>query len=1025
MKNNLKNTLLTVCMLPALFSANHALAINVADVASGVTPAQMEAALSGTGVTISNLIVTNPGNCPNFNQGVGIFTNGTTATGAGPVLSEPTGVIVSNSAFNTGNAVNTSNDAANATNLLCNGITSDADLVAIEPGTVNGEYAAIEFDVVPQSTILAIPFQFGSDEFPEYVCSNFGDLVGIFVSGAGISGPFSGALNAENFAKTAAGDLSSINWVNTGIVGQNGNIANCGSLSNAAFYSDNSSGNPTGGSPAVALTNANLEVDGFTNTLFQPITVVAGQTYHVKIAVADSADRNFDSTAFIHPLFSTGTFSGFDFGDAPDSYGTLTSSAGPNHGVDTSIFMGAGAPDNEVTGIPTVNADGDDLNNTDDEDGISSFPLLLSSATSYSVNVNVTNNSGNTARLVGWIDFNRNGTFESGEGTQTNVANGTNGSNVALNWPALSGLVGGDTYVRVRFSSDIGLSIFTTGSAMSDGEIEDYPLTIQTVNFDKYVSTNATCTDTLDTLTVTPGTNVYYCYTVSNPNPVAFAINPGNTSDDQGHDISGLEQNYPPGTSQTVIVGPIIAGGAQLPVGVNTINNAQIIVTIGGSDAPDNESASLTVSINPPASGVKQLYFDSVSAVAPAPNLTRSPPAIDTVSNNIAGGATFTLDQGIVFQAPFTITGGSVTTVQLRMRRRGGGGARTVQAQLQLFDGTTATTIGTNSITWNAAGWQTLQVPINIAAAANFATGDAVRIVLTNTSANNRNIQLRTLQGAIRSEVQMQSSTVINIDSIEVFSAAYPSTLGFSSYEPGSSVFIRATVSDPFGNADITGANITITDTTPTVQVNNAAMTSVATPTGATRVYEFQYTLPATPEGFWDMSVTANEGSEGTISHTNQQTLIVGTTAINISKNSATISDPVNISSNPKAISSAIVEYTITVENSGFGYVDTDSLVITDPLSPATTFYFGSPFNPANIVDGATASGLVVPLDVNDITYSNDGGSTFITPVIDANGFDITAPPINFIRINPTGEFGGSDGTNHPSMELKFRVRVD
>jgi len=1021
-KNNLKNTLLTSGMLSSLIVMPAALAVNVADVASGVTTAQMEAALTGTGVTISNLTVTNPGNCPNFNQGVGVFTNGTVPVGPGPVLGEPAGVVVSNSAFNNAaNAVSSSNNAANVTNLLCNGTTSDADMVAIEAGTVNGEYAAIEFDVVPQSTILAIPFQFGSDEFPEYVCSNFGDLVGIFVSGPGITGPFSGGLQAENFAKTAAGDLSSINWVNTGAVGQNGNIANCGSLANAAFYSDNSNGNPTGGNAAVALTNANLELDGFTNTLFQPITVVAGQVYRVKIAVADSADRTYDSTAFIHPLFSTGTFSGFDYADAPDSYGTLTSSGGPNHGVDTSIFMGTAAPDNEITGIPTVNADGDDLDNSDDEDGVSSFPVLVTSATSYSVNVNVTNNSGSSARLVGWIDFNRNGIFESGEGTQTNVANGTNGSNIALNWPALSGLVGGDTYVRIRFSSDLGLSIFTTGSTMSDGEVEDYPLTIQTVNFDKYVSTNATCNDTLDTLTVTPGTNVYYCYTVSNPNAQAFVISPGNTSDDQGHDISGLEQNYPAAATQTVIVGPVVASGAQLPTGVTTVNNAQVIATISGSDVTDNESASLTVNINPPASGVKQLYFDSVNTVTP--DLTRTPPAVDTISNNIAGGSTFTLNQGIVFQAPFTITGGSVTTVQLRMRRRGGGGARTVQAQL--FNGTTPTLIGTNSITWNAAGWQTIQVPINIATDANFATGDFVSIVLTNTSANNRNIQLRTLDGVIRSEVQMQSNTVVNVDSIEVFSAAFPSTVKFSSYEPGSTVFIRATVSDPFGSADITGANITITDTTPAVQINNAAMTSVATPTGATRVYEFQYTIPANPDGFWDVSVTANEGNEGTVAHTELQTMVVGTTNINISKNTETISDPVNLTANPKAISNAIVEYTIRVENSGFGYVDVDSLVITDPLPTNTTFFFGSPFNPANIVDGTNVSGLVIPLDVNDITYSNDGGTSFVAPVIDGDGFDITAPPINFIRINPTGEFRGSDGTNHPSMELKFRVRVD
>lgn len=1010
---SLKITITGICLL----LAGQASAITVTDVASGVTTAQMQTTLQGTGVTISNLTITTPAGC-NANQGVGLFTNGTSPVGPGPVLGEPTGVTLSSGAIAAANRLDSSNNVANVRNVLCAGAVSDADMVTLEPATVAGEYAAIEFDVVPQYTILAIPFQFGSDEFPEYVCSNFNDVVGIFVRGPGIAGPFSGGY--QNYAKTAAGDLSSINWVNTGVVGQNGNIANCGSLANAAFYSDNSSGNATGGNATVATTNANLEMDGFTNTLFQPITVVAGQTYHVKIAVADAGDLQWDSAAFIHPLFSTDTFSGFDYGDAPDSYGTLTTNGGPNHGIDNTIFMGAVVPDSEITGIPSVNADGDDLNNTDDEDGISSFPVLLSSATSYSVNVNVTNNSGNSARLVGWIDFNRNGIFESGEGTQTTVFNGTSGATVALNWPVISGLVGGDTYARIRLSSDPDLSLFTTGSAMSDGEVEDYALPISTVNFDKYVSTNASCSDTLDTLTVTPGTNVYYCYTVSNPNAQSFVINTGNTSDDQGHDISGLEQTYAASASQTVIVGPIIAGSAQLPTGVTTVNNAQVIATISGSNVTDNESASVTVTTILPASGVKQLYFDALNA---APDLTRVPPAANTRTGNID---VLTLNQGIAFQAPFVITGGSTANVQLNIRRRSAGGARTVQ--VDLFNGNTGALIGSNTATWNANGWQILPVAINIAADVNFAVNDFVRVVVSNIPASNGNIQLDSVRGGVHSEVQMQSSTVINVDSIDVFAAPYPATTQFSSYEPGSTAYIRATVSDPFGSADITGANISVTDSTPTVQVNNQAMASVATPTGATRVYEYPYIIPATPDGFWSINITANEGTEGTVSHTSQATMIVGTTNITISKNSTVLSDPIN-ASNPKAIPNAIVEYAIAVENSGFGYVDLNTTVLTDPIPAETIFYFGSPLNPATFVDGATASGLSFTFTslastTDDIDFSNDGGLSFITPTIDGNGFDTTVPPINFIRINPKGEFIGSDGVNIPSMEIKFQVKV-
>ena len=384
-KNNLNAAIAGI----ALFVSINVDAINVFN-ANTVTEIQMETALTGSGVTISNLTITNPGSCANFRRGSGIFTNGTTAVGPGPVLSEPTGVVISSGDFaNATNSLDTANNDNNTTLALCTANTSDADMVLLEAGTVRGEYAAIEFDVVPQSTTLAIPFQFGSEEFPEYVCSIYTDIVGIFVSGTGINGIYSGPLNAENYGKTAGGDLSSINWVNTGVVGQNGNFAQCSSLANAALYTDNSNGDLTGGNTTVANTNANLESDGFTNKLFQPISVVAGDTYHVKIAVADTEDRTFDSAAFIHPLFSTGTFSGFDYADAPDTYGTLTSNAGPSHGVDAGIFMGT-IPDAEVTGIPTVGADGDDLDNTDDEDGIASFPVLLSNATTYSVNVNVT-----------------------------------------------------------------------------------------------------------------------------------------------------------------------------------------------------------------------------------------------------------------------------------------------------------------------------------------------------------------------------------------------------------------------------------------------------------------------------------------------------------------------------------------------------------------------------------------------------------------------------------------------------------
>jgi len=101
------------------------------------------------------------------------------------------------------------------------------------------------------------------------------------------------------------------------------------------------------------------------------------------------------------------SFVSSDFGDAPASYGT------PSHIVDcTNLRIGA-LEDDESGAQPTVNADGDDLNKTDDEDGITTLPVLNSNATqNVSVTVNsIKNATGSTANLYGWIDFNGDGQF--------------------------------------------------------------------------------------------------------------------------------------------------------------------------------------------------------------------------------------------------------------------------------------------------------------------------------------------------------------------------------------------------------------------------------------------------------------------------------------------------------------------------------------------------------------------------------------------------------------------------------------
>lgn len=75
-------------------------------------------------------------------------------------------------------------------------------------------------------------------------------------------------------------------------------------------------------------------------------------------------------------------------------------------------------------------------------------------------------------------------------------------------------------------------------------------------------------------------------------------------------------------------------------------------------------------------------------------------------------------------------------------------------------------------------------------------------------------------------------------------------------------------VSDPFGYADISGATITITDSSGTVQLASTALdftnsTYLKASSGALKTYEYAYTVPSTgPAGDWSIKVTAAEGSE-------------------------------------------------------------------------------------------------------------------------------------------------------------------
>ena len=219
------------------------------------------------GVTITNSsLVSNA-------TSAGVYDGGDSV----PLQIPLTGAILS-----TGNAV----IPASNTSSGFTGITltpPDADLDGLIPGaTTESTSLTLEIQVDPGSGIQSgsFLFQFGSEEFSEFVGSGFNDVLGGFVNGGA----------ATNFLRDSTGSLISIN--------------------NALFDIDNE------------MNVLNIEYDGLTVGLLAQFPLQVG-TNIVKIAVGDVGDRSFDSGILMTDL---------QFGDEEVGTGGVTAAALPQTG---------------------------------------------------------------------------------------------------------------------------------------------------------------------------------------------------------------------------------------------------------------------------------------------------------------------------------------------------------------------------------------------------------------------------------------------------------------------------------------------------------------------------------------------------------------------------------------------------------------------------------------------------------------------------------------------------------------------
>lgn len=258
---------------------------------TSLTPQQLvQDVLAGTCVQVSNVSFNGVADPTTARPGSGSFTNGgATNLGLG------SGVILSSGPVD---QIAAPASAFQSSPLTPN-YTTDADLQSIT-GVGIQNASILEFDFVPSGDSISFRYVFGSEEYPEFVCSQFNDAFGFFLSGPGINGPFTD--NAVNLALIPGGNTPvAINTVNSGTPGGGYPGSTCAAANpnwqtDSQYYVDNASG-------------TTIVYDGLTVVLTARAAVQCGEVYHIKLAIADASDGSYDSGVFLE----AGSFSSVPF----------------------------------------------------------------------------------------------------------------------------------------------------------------------------------------------------------------------------------------------------------------------------------------------------------------------------------------------------------------------------------------------------------------------------------------------------------------------------------------------------------------------------------------------------------------------------------------------------------------------------------------------------------------------------------------------------------------------------------------
>ncbi len=243
------------------------------------------------------------------------------------------------------------------------------------------------------------------------------------------------------------------------------------------------------------------------------------------------------------------------------------------------------------------------------------------------------------------------------------------------------------------------------------------------------------------------------------------------------------------------------------------------------------------------------------------------------------------------------------------------------------------------------------------------------------------------------SQLNMTVSSFINIDSLGIYDAAYSGGSVVTESEPGDTVYIRATVSDPFGAADITDLDLGITDI-GCGSVDTTLSSPVAS-SASTKTFEYVWNVGSC-EGDYLVSATANEGTEGVTARKAIPFAVV---------RPATIGNRVWLDEDGDGVQDAGED---GIANATVELVDGSNNVVATTRTGADGGYLFTDVTPGTytvrVVSGSLPSGLAA-----NPTYDENGtGTAHVTSVTVAGGDEHLTADFGYNWVSPT------DNSNPP-----------